>query len=244
MKKTFLFKCFSIIFLTIVVFLYQKYVSEIGWAIARVLDYSAIDADGIFMPVIVHHIVMLLISLGILCVLSKRKRLNFKLTPKIDRSGIKYTVVFCAAMLAYYIVWYAVFGFALDSITEYEYELNAKNVLGTIVFQLLLSGTAEELMFRALPITCLHAVLDKKSRLTDGMVIMVTSFLFTLTHFNANIPVVNQYYSLLYVFIHGILYAVVYMKTNSAIYPMIMHGVSNFISVGGCYLYMLLSHSV
>lgn len=241
MKKAVLLKCFSIIFLTVIVFLYQKYVSEIGWAVARVLDCSGIDADGIFMPVIVHHLAMMLISLGILCGLSKRKSLDFKLTPKIDQSGIKYTIVFCTAMLAYYIVWYAVFGFALDSIAEYEYELNVQNVLGTLGFQLLLSGTAEELMFRALPITCLQTVLGKKSRLTDGVVMLVTSLLFAVAHFNASVPIANQWYSLLYVFVLGVLYATVYMKSNSVIYPMIMHGVSNLISVGGCYLYMLLS---
>lgn len=225
--------------LIVVLFLYQEYVSRIGWKIALLFDYSAIDRDGTFLLVSVHHIVMMLTTLGILHILHKRWNIDFKLKPKVDKTGIRHTAAYCAAMLLYYIGWYVVVGFGLDAIAEYDYELNARNVLGTLSFQLLLSGTAEELVFRGLPVACLRAVLGKNSKYTNGTILVMTSLLFTIAHMNFSIPFNGQWYSLLYVFVSGMLYGIVYMKSNSIIYPMIMHGVSNFISVGGCYLYMV-----
>lgn len=227
------------VILIVVLFLYQEYVSRVGWKIALLFDYSAIDSDGTFLMVSVHHIVMVLISLGILHILHKRWNLDFKLKAKVDKTGIRCTVVYCAMMLLYYIVWYAVIGFLLDAIAEYNYELNAVNVLGTLSFQLLLSGTAEEPIFRGLPIICLQAVWGRSSKHANGTILIVSAMLFTFAHMNFSMPFSSQWYSLLYVFVSGMLYGIVYMKSSSIIYPIIMHGVSNYISVGGCYLYMV-----
>ena len=39
-------------------------------------------------------------------------------------------------------------------------------------------------------------------------------------------------------FVLGLAYGYTFIKTKTAVYPMIMHSMSNVISVGGCYLYM------
>jgi membrane protease YdiL (CAAX protease family) len=145
-------------------------------------------------------------------------------------------------MVIYYSIWCIVLGFIANSITGYVYELNVQNVCGTLGFQLLLTGTAEELMFRALPIVCFKTLCRKISKITDIVILLITSILFTIVHINFTIPIFSQLYSLAYVFINGMIFGIVYLKSNSVIYPMIMHGVGNFISVGGCYLYMVLSH--
>lgn len=62
-----------IFILTAIIFFYQVIISKIGWKIATLFDYSSIDKDGIFMAVSVHHIFMLLISLGIMYALYKKK---------------------------------------------------------------------------------------------------------------------------------------------------------------------------
>ena len=244
MNRSVKHKIIHAIILIAALLLYQEYVSRIGWKIAVLFDYSAIDRDGTFMPVSVHHIVMAIISLGILFILHNMWNFDFKLKAKVDKAGIQCTAVYCIAMLLYYIVWYVVIGFLLDVITEYDYELNAANVLGTLSFQLFLSGTAEELVFRGLPIVCLQAVLGRSSKYTNGIILIATSLLFTIAHMNFTISFIGQWYSLLFVFVSGMLYGMVYVKSNSILYPMIMHGVSNFISVGGCYLYMVLSPSM
>lgn len=233
-------KWLHICILTVILFVYQTFVGEISWKIASLFDCFAIDKDGIFMSVSVHHIFMALVTLGILCAIQKKINLDFKLKPKKDKRGITYTALFCAAILVYYIVWYVVFGIVLDAIAGYDYELTAVNILGTLGFQLLLSGTAEELVFRALPIGCLRAVCGKNSKFADVAVLLLSSVLFTIAHINFTLPLSGQWYSLIYVFVGGLIYGVAYLKSSSIIYPMMMHGVSNFISVGGCYLYMVL----
>ena len=62
--------------------------------------------------------------------------------------------------------------------------------------------------------------------------------LFGLAHINVftfSVPV----FQVCYAFILGIAYGFTFIRTKSVIYPMIMHSLSNVISVGGCYLYML-----
>lgn len=168
---------------------------------------------------------------------------DFKIHFRIDACGIKYTRIYCIACLVYYFFWYVIFGFLLDSVAEYDYKLTTTNVLGTLGFQLFLSGT-EELIFRALPIGCCKAVWGKNSKLADTVILLLTSLLFMYVHIYFGKPLLPQLYSLIHVFIHGLIFGIVYLKSKSIVYPMIMHGVSNFISVGWCYVYMILSHYI
>ena len=243
MKKSVTVKYLYSMSLIAFVFMYQKYTSEISWKIASLFDYSSVDNDGTFMMVSVHHIIMTLITLGILYIFYRWKNIDFKINFKADGNGIKYTLIYCAACLVYFILWYVVFGFMSDSVAVYDYEINTKNVLGTLGFQLFLSGT-EELMFRALPIGCLNAVWGKDSKFADTVILLLTSLLFVVAHIHFGKPLLSQLYGLILVFIHGLMYGMVYVKSKSIIYPVVMHGVSNFISVGGCYMYMVLSHII
>ena len=61
----------------------------------------------------------------------------------------------------------------------YEYELNIANVFGTLGFQLLLSGTSEEILFRALPITVLGALICKDNKRSYAFEIVIATALFT-----------------------------------------------------------------
>ena len=242
MNKTVKSEYLHIFILTSVIFLYQDIIDKIGWKFAALFDYSPIDKDGIFMAVSVHHIFMLLISLGIMYILYKKKGLDFKIKPQKDKIGIKYTVLYCTAVLVYYILGYII-GIMTNSVAVYDYELNAVNVMGTLGFQLFLSGTAEEMVFRALPLVCLKNVCNKSGRFLDIMILFLTSLLFAAAHINFNVPISAQWVGVLYAFVNGAAYGFVFLRSESVIYPMIMHNVSNLISVGGCYLYMILSNA-
>jgi membrane protease YdiL (CAAX protease family) len=99
-------------------------------------------------------------------------------------------------------------------------------------------------MFRALPIGCLKAVWEKDSIFANTVILLLTSLLFVVAHIHFGKPLLSQWYGLILVFIHGLMYGMVYLKSKSIVYPMVMHSVSNFISVGGCYMYMALSHII
>ena len=223
-----------------VIYFLQEAISKINWAAASLFDYSAIDSSGVFMMVSVHHVLLALFSLLLMAVLHRTKHLAFGLKPLIDQKAIQYTVVYCTLIFVYYVFWYMVVGVLLNSISGVDYALTRGNVIGTLGFQLLLSGPAEELWFRGLSVTCLQAVCAETKKTTSAFILFLSSLLFMMAHMKWSAPISSQWYSLLYVFLNGIAFGFVYMKTKHLVYPMVMHSISNVVSVGGCYLYMIL----
>ncbi|MDY3844223.1 MAG: CPBP family intramembrane glutamic endopeptidase [Ruminococcus sp.] len=212
--------------------------SRIGWYIATLFDCSSIDSDNLFAQVSIHHIVQAILAITAIFLLYKFKKIEgFKLQPKYDAQGIKYTVIFCAVLVLYYLIIYVIGSFT-QTINTYNYELNHTNVIGTLGFQLFLSGSSEEILFRSLPITLLLYVLKSNSRKDEMIAVFSAAMLFGLAHINVftfSVPL----FQVCYAFVLGIVYGITFIKTKSVIYPMIMHSLSNVISVGGCYIYML-----
>ncbi len=223
---------------TVILFAIQFLFSRLGWLVASLFDYYAIDQDSLFAEVTVHHIVQLLCSFLVIGVLYKIKNIDrFKLRPKYDSKGLKYTVIFCSVLLVYYTVVY-IAGTFFHSINTFDYDLNARNIIGTLGFQLFLSGPSEEVLFRSLPITVLLYCMQPANRKDRVIAVVIAAFLFGLGHINI-MTFYIPWFQVCYAFVLGLAYGFVLIKSNSIIYPMIMHSLSNVISVGGCYLYML-----
>lgn len=233
-------KYMFVFLLTIFLFVIQSLCSKIGGWMADVFDYSQIDNDGLFMRISVHHIVQALLALLVIFILYKtRDNVDIKLKPKFDTVGIKYTIIFCVVISIYYIIVYMI-GSKLNSIAVYDYELNFVNVVGTLSFQLFLSGTSEEILFRLLPIVLYKIVLNSDKKIDNIISVVLTSVLFAVAHMKLQLPLSIPWFQVVYAFVLGLAYGFVFIKSKSVIYPMIMHGMSNFISVGCCYLYMSL----
>lgn len=225
--------------LFVILFLVQLLFSRFGFFISQLFDYSSLDPDNLFLQVSVHHIIQMLCTVVLIFIIRKVKKIDrFKLSPCFDSRGIKYTVLFCIAITVYYLVIYIVGSFT-NTINTYDYELNPTNVIGTLGFQLLLSGPSEEILFRSLPITMLLSVLDPESKRDRAIAVISAAVLFGIAHINVftfSVP----WFQVCYAFILGIFYGYTFIRSKSVIYPMIMHSMSNVISVGGCYLYMIL----
>lgn len=95
----------------------------------------------------------------------------------------------------------------------YDFTLDQRNVLGTLGFQLLLSGTSEEILYRALPITVL-----------------------VLSPFAADANISQLFYA----FAIGSVQGMAYQESRSVLYPVLMHSVSNVLMVGVGYLFAVL----
>ena len=232
-----IFKISSII---ILLFIIQTFASKIGGYIAKLFDYTIIDSDNTFMNISVHHIVQMLIALLVIFIIHKTRKLNFNLNPKFSKTGILYTAIFSFVILIYVLISYII-GYSNSAIAPYGYDLNAVNILGTLGFQLLLSGTSEEILFRALPITVIGNLTNSKSKNVLG--ILVASVLFSIAHIQWSlVPFTISFdlFQLVYAFILGIAYGVTYIKSKSIIYPMIMHGMSNFLMVGIGYIFAII----
>lgn len=232
-----IFKISSII---ILLFIIQTFASKIGGYIAKLFDYTIIDSDNTFMNISVHHIVQMLIALLVIFIIHKTRKLNFNLKPKFSKTGILYTAIFSFVILIYVLISYII-GYSNSAIAPYGYDLNAVNILGTLGFQLLLSGTSEEILFRALPITVIGNLTNSKSKNVLG--ILVASVLFSIAHIQWSLvpfTISFDFFQLVYAFILGIAYGVTYIKSKSIIYPMIMHGMSNFLMVGIGYIFAII----
>ncbi len=225
--------------LTVLLFIAQFLSSKAGWFTANFFDCSKIDPDGLFASVAIHHIVQMTCALLIILFLNKARGIKgFKLRPRFDKKGIRYTLIFCGALTLYYLAVYIIGNFT-HTIGTYDYELNKTNVMGTLGFQLLLSGPSEEILFRSLPITSFMYYLKPDCKKTRAAAVILTALLFGLAHININtfeIP----WFQVCYAFVLGLAYGYTLLRTKSVIYPMLMHSMSNVISVGGCYIYMML----
>ena len=240
MKNIKIKKTVYIVFVIVGLFIVQTFASKLGGFIADLFQYAVIDKDDTFMSISVHHIIQMIVALVLIFVISKKSDLEFWLKPRLNKSGILYTTIFAIVILIYVLISYVV-GYSLNTIVPYAYELNVANVLGTLGFQLFLSGTSEEILFRAFPITVLGGVIGKDNKKGYAFIIVIASVLFSVAHIQWSLFPVSltfSWFQLIYAFILGIAYGFTYVKSESIIYPMIMHGLSNFFMVGIGYIFM------
>ena len=228
--------------------IFQQFASKVGNLIANCFDYKAIDEYGIFAYVSVHHIVQMLIALLAIIILNKKYKIDFGFSAGNKKSGKKYLLVFTVAVLIFTLISYGIRYFS-NQIIQYDYPLNARNVVGTLGFQLLLSGTSEEILFRALPIGILTFWIgsntEKKfTKLNISYEVIVAAVLFSIAHIKWTInpfSISMNYLQLIYCFVLGVVYGKAYQESNSVIYPMIMHSISNVIMVGLGYIFSIIS---
>jgi len=228
----------------VLLLIFQQFASKVGHVIANCFNYKAIDEYGIYAYISVHHIVQMLIALLAVVVLAKKYKIDFGISVGNKKLGIKYLLYFTGAVLVFTIITYGIRYFS-NQIIQYDYPLNAKNILGTLGFQLMLSGPSEEVLFRALPIGVLTFCMggDKERKFTKLNIsyeVIVAAVLFSIAHIKWTLnpfSVSMNCLQLIYCFVLGIIDGKAYQESKSVIYPMIMHSISNVITVGLGYIF-------
>lgn len=210
-------------------------VPRLAGIIAGLFDYQAIDPDGAYAWISVHHIVQALIFLIFIFVLNRFKPLAYGFGWGNKEVGKKYVLRF-ALFFAIYTVG-AFFTVILSRSSQFfPYPLTATNIIGQLGFQLLLSGPSEELIFRAFAITMLALFIQ--GRVLKGKVSaanLVAANIFGLAHVGFSFAPFELSYSpmqVLYSIGLGLLYGDCYEKSGSMYYPMIMHSYTNVLMVG------------
>ena len=235
------------IIIVISIFVIQELASKFGGVIANIFNYSSIDKDSVFAWISVHHIVQLLVVVSIILILSKLLKLDFKFKIGDIKIGMKYVISFTLVMLIYILASYII-GYYFNKISLYSYELNTRNIIGTLGFQLFLSGTSEEILFRALPITVfLYFFRDNKGfgikRVNIPLEIVIAAFLFSISHISWSLNpflISVDLFQLFYAFLLGIVYGFTYERSQSIIYPILMHSISNVLMVGIGYIFAII----
>lgn len=185
----------------------------------------------------------MLLALVPIIILSKKYNIDFGFHLGNKNIGIKHTKIFITAMLVY-ITIISFFAYFSNKVMQYEYPLTFANILGYLGFQLFLSGPSEEILFRALPISIINCSIPcekgiKIKRLHISWAIIFSAVFFALAHIKWTVnpfSISLDFMQLLFSLALGIIYGIVYQKSKSVIYPMIMHSLTNFAVVGAGYI--------
>lgn len=232
-------------FALIILFVVQVFAGKLGWAVADLFSYDSVDPNNLFARLSVHHLTQMLIALAIILIINAVIRVDFGFHMGERKVGMRYLLLFTGAIAVIALAYHILMEIIGQPVT-YNYPLTTRNIIGNLGFQLFLSGPSEEILYRALPVTLLVFALGKNIYVTKNvsLEVVLASLLFTAAHIKWTISPFSiselNIFGLVYAFAMGILNGLVYQKSHSVLYPMLMHSFSNVLMVGTGYLFAIL----
>jgi membrane protease YdiL (CAAX protease family) len=193
---------------------------------------SPIDPDGTFLWATVHHIAQLLLTLLVAPVFRLNlTALGFNLNNRqaslsLLRTFILYFVVF--VVVGHIILYFT------SPAPNFSYPLTFRNVIGELGFKAILSGTAEEPLFRGLVMMVLYRSWHGRvswlgMHISDAG--LIATVLFIIAHIGFTVvPFQVTWVSpiqLLQAGILGFFYAIAFDKTRSLLTPVLAHNFAN-----------------
>jgi len=223
---------------------FQVFAGKVGNFTAGLFSYEQFDVYDIYARVSVHHFVQMIIALAVIAVFSKLLNVDFNFSLGNRKTGIKYLEVFTVVFILVACIIHTLM-YINKQLPTYDFPLNINNIAGTLGFQLLLSGTSEEILFRALPVTVLTYVFGKSVKFKKYITleVILASILFSIAHIKWSLAPFTfeaDYFQLVYAFVLGTVQGVAYQECKSILYPVLMHSFSNVIMVGTGYVFALL----
>ncbi|HBL51077.1 MAG TPA: hypothetical protein DDZ65_12620 [Firmicutes bacterium] len=223
-------------------FFLQVLLGKAGHLLANIIPHQQIDPYGSFAGISIHHICQMIIALIVILVLSKLLKTNFCFQLGDVKKGMKYLALFTAAFAIISLVIH-VFMYVNNQLPSYSFPLDKRNIIGTLSFQLFLSGPSEEVVFRALPITVLMYAFGKSISVKGNITleVILASVLFSFAHISWSLSpfTINiDFFQIFYAFVLGTIQGIVYQRTRSILYPILMHSISNVLMVGIGYLFV------
>ncbi|MDP4088871.1 MAG: CPBP family intramembrane metalloprotease [Bacillota bacterium] len=242
--------CIIILF-TLGVIVFQDYLNKNVSSLARHLYpyFSGIDPDNAFAFLFLHHFIQAVVYLLLILLAAKVFRFkirDFGFNLKEYRKSIKYTLIFAA-------VWAVIqFGTGLVFVlngqpVSWNFRTNTRNFTGYFLFEVLFSGTSEELFFRGLVITLILIMLknSSKTRKESNIFALVSA---TLIFMAAHIGFTLMPFRVTYInwlqqgtaMIFGVFYGVLLLRTKSLLGPILAHNLLNgVITLSGMLLYFI-----
>lgn len=226
-----------------IIFLFQVAVGKAGNFLSGLVDYKRIDPNDIFMGLTIHHAVQMFLTLGLIWLLARLLDVDFSLGIGDSRIGLRFLATFAAVFFAVALVYHFVIHLT-GNLPIYDFPLTSGNILGTLCFQLFMSGPSEEILYRALPVTLFVFGFGRSIPVKDDVTleIIAASLLFSIAHIQWSLAPftfeVNSF-QIIYAFVLGMIQGVAYQRSRSILYPMLMHSISNVLMVGMGYLFTL-----
>lgn len=229
-------KVFIKIFLSLVLALILLISPRIGGWFADMFNYDLIDPDGAFMWISIHHIVQTIVIIIVVLIFIKLTKVKFHLGLGNKKEGIRYLKKFATVFTGYVVVAYTI-TLLTGSFVSFSYPLNARNIFGQLGFQLLLSGPSEEFIFRLFSIGMfIYFISNKRLNKHISYAVLFSAIIFGIAHISFRFNPFSMSYSLFqvgYAVVLGYFYGDCYEKSESVVYPMIMHSFTNVLMVGG-----------
>lgn len=217
---------------------------KVGYVIAGMIPYQHLDTFDSFARISIHHTVQLLIGLAAILVLSKRMHVNFHFELGDKKVGIKILAIFTTTFTVISVLQHAQMAMN-NQLPVYGFPLDARNLLGSLGFQLFLSGPTEEVVYRALPVILLSHAFGRSVKIKGCITleVVMSSVLFTLAHIRWSLvpfTIEADYFQIMYAFVLGTVQGITYQRSRSILYPVLMHSFSNVLMVGGGYAFTAL----
>lgn len=220
-----------------------RLISELAFLLAQPMAQSlrALDPDGSFLYISLHHLWQG--GFALLAILLLSRLMRIPLTDfGFNLHAWRYAVRLVLRFSLFWFFFQGSIGALMlvlgDTSAAFHFPLTARNFGGYFAFQILLSGTSEEVLFRALVMTPLLAV-GKKAGLTEKSNALlaggIATLIFMLAHINIafNPLRVTHFNGLqqLTVLTFGAFYAFLFVKTCSLLGPILAHNLLNGVIV-------------
>lgn len=142
---------------------YVKIISYFSFFISRKIYsiFKELDPDNVFLVLTVHHICQAVITLLVIIVISKALHIKFGYFG-FNFNSFRYSL---KSVLIFIMIW-VVIQMGVGSLLIIHYGVSPNlpfpminsNFIGYFLFEILLSGTSEEIMFRSLVITVMASL--------------------------------------------------------------------------------------
>jgi membrane protease YdiL (CAAX protease family) len=236
-------KGLCILLVALVLLLFTQLFSKASFFLAGQIypKWQSLDPDGSYLYISIHHVFQALFAVGLIALIKTRMDKtwsDFGFNTNEWRFALKRVLQFCA-------FWFVLQGSIAvimmltgTSPAPFHFPLTTGNFAGYFLFQVLLSGTSEEILFRALVIITMLSV-GKHAGYSDKtntiIAVVVSILIFMLGHVNIrfnpfgveNVNLLQQ----VTVFTFGGFYAYLFLKTKSLFGPMLAHNWLNGVIV-------------
>ena len=178
-----------------------------------------------------HHIIQSLIVLSII-LLIKQFNLSIDFGLRFDHSKqtrtyiYRFMIMFIIATTIVYTIIMVIYGWQ-----DYlGFEMSAANLIQYLLFEGIVVGVGEELLFRALIYSLLYQVFYKKIQIGNkfslSLAVILSAFIFSVAHINF-FTFTFDIFQLLMAFALGLFYGWLLENTKSIIGPIIAHNLSD-----------------
>lgn len=220
-----------------------RLISELSFWLAEPLyhQWRRLDPDNSFLMIALHHLWQGSIALLVIIAIARSYRVNlntFGFNTNGWRDTLRLVALFC---LGWFVIQASIgvtFIVVSDLSTALPFPFTTRNIAGYLAFQLLLSGSSEEILFRALvmpPLLWYGSHSGLSTRTTRLLAGGIATVIFMLAHINiAFDPLRITHCNLLQqltCLIFGTCYAWLFTRTGSLLGPILAHNLLNGVIV-------------